>query len=243
MAPKPLPTPLPTPLIPTSLDHHSTTPSQWFTLHPRIARLCVGALIFRYNITTDPVTSAKTTTPQILLIKRAASDFLPNLWEIPGGSVESNDETLLHAVVREVWEETGLLVREINAQVWDLRVGEKRVVKMGKGDSDELHGKMEEKELVAVVGEKPGEGEVEFLGGKGEVWCKLNFVVDAGNVGEGEVVLDEEEHQDWGWFGRYDILEDGEKGKGLRREFISEQAVQIVERGFEAFEKLETRGK
>lgn len=90
-------------------------------------------------------------------------------------------------------------------------------------------------EQMVVVGEKPGQGEVEFLGGRAEVWCKLNFVVDVGVVGEREVVLDEEEHQDWGWFGREDIFGNGSKGE----EFISEQALRIVERGFEAFEGFE----
>ncbi|PVH85212.1 hypothetical protein DL98DRAFT_511712 [Cadophora sp. DSE1049] len=224
MTPRPLPPSHTIPVIPPSLHHHSITPTEWFTTHPRLTRLCVGALIFRYHTNSDPLTQTQTIIPQILLIKRASTDFFPNLWEVPGGSVESTDPTLLHAVVREGWEETGLLVKEFKAQVWDLRVGEKRMVVEDDGI-----------EKMVVVGERPGEGEVEFFGGKGEVWCKLNFVVDVGVVGDGEVMLDEEEHQDWGWFGREDIFGDGEKGK----EFISEQAVRIVERGFEVFDGSE----
>ncbi len=34
----------------------------------------------------------------------------PNLWEIPGGSSEPSDPTILHSVAREVFEETGLTV-------------------------------------------------------------------------------------------------------------------------------------
>jgi len=224
MSPRPLPTPLPAPLIPPTLNHHSITPGEWHATHPRLTRLCVGALIFRDHTTVDTLTQTRITIPQILLIKRASTDFFPNLWEIPGGSVELTDTTLLYAVVREVWEETGLLVKGFKAQVWDFKAGEKRVVAESDGT-----------EKVVVVGEKPGHGEVEFLGGKGEVWCKLNFVVDVGVVMEGEVVLDEDEHQDQGWFGKEDIFEDGGKGG----EFISEQALRIVERGFEVFEGFE----
>lgn len=140
------------------------------------------------------------------------------MWEIPGGSVESADPSLLHSVVREVWEETGLLVKAFQNQVWDLKVGEKVVGEDG-GEG-------------VVVGKAPGIAEVEFLGGRGETWCKLNFVVVVGDVKEGEVVLDPEEHQDWGWFGV-----EGVREKGARLEFISEQAVAIVENGFVAFKE------
>ncbi|KAJ2967033.1 hypothetical protein NUW58_g10531 [Xylaria curta] len=43
---------------------------------------------------------------------RAKSDSLPEKWEIPSGVVSNNpskDATVLKAVVRELWEETGLL--------------------------------------------------------------------------------------------------------------------------------------
>ncbi|KAH7350747.1 NUDIX hydrolase domain-like protein [Rhexocercosporidium sp. MPI-PUGE-AT-0058] len=199
------------PDVPATLTHHNITLQEWYATHPRLTNLCVGGLIFRLNTLTQ--------RPQILLIKRAATDFFPNVWEIPGGSVEGTDSTVLDAAIREIWEETGLLIKEFKSQVWDARVGEKV---MGK-DGNEV-----------VVGEKPGAGEVEFLGGRGETWCKLHFVVDVGEVKEGQVVLDPQEHQDWGWFEKEQIV--GVEGKGLM-DFISEQAVSIVERGFEDFEK------
>lgn len=71
-----------------------------------------------------------------------------------------------------------------------------------------------------------GSTEVEFLGLRGEKWCKLNFVVE---VEDGDVVLDPEEHQDWGWF---------EKGELEGLQFVSRQGVEIVMNGFEAFEAL-----
>lgn len=48
----------------------------------------------------------------ILLLKRRPDDFLPNLWEIPGGHVDPG-ESLENALARELFEETGLRLAEI----------------------------------------------------------------------------------------------------------------------------------
>lgn len=42
----------------------------------------------------------------ILILKRRADDFLPNLWEVPGGHVDPG-ESVEEAAARELWEETG----------------------------------------------------------------------------------------------------------------------------------------
>ena len=79
-----------------------------------------GALIFDRPIPTRSNTSPSTPKkelesfePRILLLQRAATDTLPNLWEIPGGTCEDGDESILHAVAREVGEETGLMVSSV----------------------------------------------------------------------------------------------------------------------------------
>ncbi|EXJ83691.1 hypothetical protein A1O1_07315 [Capronia coronata CBS 617.96] len=54
---------------------------------------------------------------RILLIQRAGHDSMPHRWEVPGGGCDLEDPTILHAVAREVWEETGLVAARIGPLV------------------------------------------------------------------------------------------------------------------------------
>ncbi|KPM38509.1 hypothetical protein AK830_g8070 [Neonectria ditissima] len=56
---------------------------------------------------------------RVLLIQRAASDSMPNRWEIPGGAVDPEDASVLYGCARELWEETGLVLRHIRRVVPD----------------------------------------------------------------------------------------------------------------------------
>ncbi|MCU0587220.1 MAG: NUDIX hydrolase [Syntrophobacteraceae bacterium] len=81
--------------------------------YPRHPMVGVGAIVFRAD--------------RVLLIQRGREPALGK-WSIPGGLVELG-ETLEEAVIREVWEETGLHVR-----VADLVAALDRVIR------DEDHG-------------------------------------------------------------------------------------------------------
>ncbi|KAI0481083.1 NUDIX hydrolase domain-like protein [Xylariaceae sp. FL0804] len=63
--------------------------------HPGFDAVAVGAFVF------DPA-------GRLLLVQRAAHDSMPLRWEIPGGACDAEDESLLHAAARELWEEAGL---------------------------------------------------------------------------------------------------------------------------------------
>jgi 8-oxo-dGTP pyrophosphatase MutT (NUDIX family) len=54
---------------------------------------------------------------RILLLQRAPGDSMPNRWETPGGACDKDDQTILHAVARELWEETMLVARSVGPMV------------------------------------------------------------------------------------------------------------------------------
>jgi SAM-dependent methyltransferase len=68
--------------------------------------VCTGAVVFDGS-----------TIPRILLVQRAASDSMPNLWEVPGGACDEEDPSILYGVARELWEEAGLKAAIIGPQV------------------------------------------------------------------------------------------------------------------------------
>jgi 8-oxo-dGTP pyrophosphatase MutT (NUDIX family) len=72
--------------------------------------LATGALVFD---------DSNFYAPRILLIQRSANDSMPGRWEIPGGGVDDDDESILHAVARELWEESALTAVSIGPLVGD----------------------------------------------------------------------------------------------------------------------------
>ena len=193
--PRDLPATFRHPHIPPQLSQYSIPLSQFLSNHPDYRNLIIGALILRPNTQNDKT--------EILLLKRAATDSYPNLWEPPGGTVDDEDKSIMHAVVREVWEETGLRI---------VGFGTGKVVRDNAGE--EYHAK----NLKEADGRFT---EVTLLDRRGEKWCKLNFVVEveADESGDYSVELDEMEHQDMGWFD-----EDAVK----RLPFTSEQCREVV---------------
>lgn len=51
----------------------------------------------------------------VLLIQRAATDGFPNLWETPGGGMDTDIEGFSGALARELQEETGLVLHDVLA--------------------------------------------------------------------------------------------------------------------------------
>ncbi|KAI1401132.1 NUDIX hydrolase domain-like protein [Hypoxylon fuscum] len=72
--------------------------------HPNFQGIAVGAFVFNPE-------------GKLLLVQRAAHDSLPLLWEIPGGACDFEDESLLHAVARELWEESNLHAKHVGPLV------------------------------------------------------------------------------------------------------------------------------
>jgi 8-oxo-dGTP pyrophosphatase MutT (NUDIX family) len=104
MAPKAPPAALTSFTFPPTLSPFATQVKDYFLSHPSKRQKGVScALIF-------------SPSNQLLILQRSATDSMPNLWEVPGGSCDSH-ETILEAAVRELWEESGLITTEVLRQV------------------------------------------------------------------------------------------------------------------------------
>lgn len=64
----------------------------------KVQKLSVGAAILHEG--------------KILILKRCSDDFMPNIYELPGGGLEAG-ETLLDAIKREITEETNCSIDTI----------------------------------------------------------------------------------------------------------------------------------
>jgi 8-oxo-dGTP pyrophosphatase MutT (NUDIX family) len=107
--------------------------------------VAVGAFVFR-----RPTGVEDEAVDRILIVQRAAHDSMPGRWEVPGGAcdddadaadaegggdddeTEGGSEVILHAVARELWEETGLVASRVGPLVGDRR-GQRFVTRSGKG--------------------------------------------------------------------------------------------------------------
>jgi len=80
------------------------------------------ATINAYYVAPGAMVFDRSTPSRILLVQRASTDSMPNLWEVPGGAVDPEDPSILHAVVRELWEEAGLTAANIGPQVGEVQI-------------------------------------------------------------------------------------------------------------------------
>ncbi|GFF50641.1 hypothetical protein IFM61606_06192 [Aspergillus udagawae] len=90
--------------------------AEFFASNPQYTEFITGAYIFSNG--TDGGVDIQTFTrtnsePRVLLLQRSLTDDYGGCWEGPGGSCEHTDSTLLSALVREVFEESGLHVSRV----------------------------------------------------------------------------------------------------------------------------------
>lgn len=96
--------------IDPSIRHFNVSVKAHLLSSPEFDAIAVGALIFRQA-------ALKEHEFELLLIQRSESDFFPGKWEIPGGACDLEDQTILHGLAREVWEESGLQLTNIRRQI------------------------------------------------------------------------------------------------------------------------------
>ena len=181
----------------------------YLSTHPHIARLMTGTVVF------SSASPSSSSPAQILLLRRAASDSYPLKWEIPGGSVDSTDSTLLAAAARELVEEAALQVSRFLAPV--TMVDEKAYpvteeVRLTFGVAPEDEDDVVEADGLAVS----------FME-SGKRWGKATVLAEV--VDDAAVKTDPKEHDAWRWVSeeqaRDCVFEDGERiewvSDGVRR--------------------------
>lgn len=88
---------------PTVADFKVTV-EEYLPKVPLLQGICVGAFVFDGS-------------GRLLLVQRAPHDSYPLRWEVPGGGIDLEDESILHGLVRELREETGLEARRVSGLV------------------------------------------------------------------------------------------------------------------------------
>jgi 8-oxo-dGTP pyrophosphatase MutT (NUDIX family) len=101
--------------IDPSVSEFNVPMRDYVASHQGIGGIATGAIIF--SGPGGPYGSPG--NDKLLLVQLASHESMSSLWEVPGGACEWDDETILHSLAREVWEETGLRLRSVLAQVGD----------------------------------------------------------------------------------------------------------------------------
>ncbi|KAL6921426.1 hypothetical protein ACHAPO_004874 [Fusarium lateritium] len=195
--PPPPPSPPLSYMIPPSLNAFTSKPAEFRASHPPIQHLIAGALV------TNP-------RGQILLLRRAAHDSWPLLWEVPGGSVDDVDADLVAGAVRELWEEAGLRAKAVKGVVGIAPIEEPM-------PDDPL-----EKDLEVLY------DMLVFRADDG-VWGKLTVWVDVESCED--VEIDEDEHAEFAWVTEEEALRSTFKD-GRKLDFVSEGVRRNVLEGF-----------
>ncbi|OAA49186.1 NUDIX domain protein [Beauveria brongniartii RCEF 3172] len=217
-----------------SLASFNISKAAFIAAHPPIARVMAAAMVFRPNPSppspSPSSSSSSSLPPQALLLCRAATDSYPLKWEIPGGSVDAGDATILDAVARELWEETGLTAAHMVAPI--VMVPEEpltEATRAGLGIQPQDEGLGVDADGLTVTFEETG-----------RLWGKVTALVTVRD--DAEVVLRDEEHGEAAWVTEEDVQR-GElpEGDGTRErrgmDFVSDGVRRAILHGFRVYEK------
>lgn len=203
--------------IDASLAGFNVSKAAFLAANPRIARLMAAAVVVRPN-------QSSPCQPQALLVCRAATDSYPLTWEVPGGSVDAADATVLDGLARELREESGLVAAHMAAPVLlspEGTLAEAARAGLGIQPADEVLSLGDDGLTVTFVE-------------TGNTWAKLTALVTVRSTDE--VVLRPEEHGEAAWVTEEDVLR-GELpgGQGRKIRFLSDGVRRTILDGFRVY--------
>lgn len=175
--------------------------AEFLASNPQYTQFITGAYIFSHR--------NENSQPRVLLLQRSLSDDYGGYWEGPGGSCEQTDATILSALAREVFEESGLHV----SRVLDLVALE-----------DWESGSTTKKTKAAKYSFLVGVHEQELRPQQG------------GLAWEHQVKVVPEEHEQFQWAREEEVREGAEKREGRFR-FCGEEGFNFL-KAFETFRRL-----
>lgn len=189
---------LPELVISPSLGKYTKPPAEFFAQRPYVHAVLCSAIIFHPDIEAPPRT---------LLLRRSPTDYLPLLWETPGGGLDRDgDVSILAAAVRELAEETGLAATKA--------VGCVAVDRELEGYDVEDGGE------VWLFGEK-----------KNDRWAKVTFLMEV--EGGKDVKIQDEEHVEYKWVSEEEVRSGTFEGEEQRSiDFVSEMVRDMILEAF-----------
>ena len=198
----------PTPIhihIPPSLQQYTTPLTRYLTAHPQYTNLVVSAFIF--DAPAQISTPDKERPTRLLILHRAAHErSFGNRWEVPGGSSDVTDPTILHSLAREVFEETGLILTRFIRQV-----GNMVEFQTGKGERRrnwaKLNFEIEVAEIDGIVDQAAEVNDDGFMGKGAGSQDEGHKSTDRSEAAapDATVTIDPQEHQGYAWATADDI--------------------------------------
>lgn len=182
-----------------------------------------------WTTTTTEPHPTRPPNPKVLLLRRAASDSMPNLWEVPGGSVDAEDASILHGTARELLEESGLHAVRVGPLV--------RAVSGSRPNSNDEHKQSHQQHLKQPPYDD--EGQV-FLTRSGNLVAKFHFLVEIAEGCEGDVRCDPEEHSEWLWATEREVEDHVVDGKKVH--FTTVEQWEAILEGFRVWRRLREGG-
>lgn len=201
------------------ISEFQISPAAFLASRPDIHNIIAGAMVFRSSPGGSP---SATSTHEVLLLQRAASDSFPLKWEIPAGTADlAVDHSIIQVAVRELWEETGLRASKFHRTVgMGLPPGIVNIASVGAAVGEVEDARMDSEHPICLV-------RVEGL-----TWAVVTFLADV----EGDVVdviLQESEHVQWAWLTEHEVEIGRFQGPmGENIDMVSEAMRRILLEGF-----------